>query len=820
MTDSSLLQQARALRDQLETLHATDPAALADPDLTQELDSLRLLLTPPPPALDGDHPEQDLKRSLDQLSYVQAVTQLSFYEYNFDRQEGRSDRYQKELFGFQRLLTPTEFVSRIHPDNQEVMRKLLLHEGDIPAGSTVKHSYRYLHPDKGWRWMEFSGHYLELPNGERVVRGFDRDVTQENKRWQEEQKNLLQELELALQVDELGYALTDLKTGTLERWNSHFLRHCQLQSAMETNLWEWMETHLHPEDREQVRASIDAALAQPGRYMQVLNRLFDADQQLRWIEISGYIQVIDDAPKVFTLSRDLTQQVQQEEERTQLIAQLKREIEQGQRARELSRSGYWSWHIPSGAIQWSPEVYETYQIPHDQPMTFESFQKAVHPSDWPHLEARIQETLETSKGYEIKHRVVTPQGDIRWVEAKGALRLNDEGQPLELYGVVTDVTERHLAQQEREKLLQRLQLAMKTAQFGFAESCLDTGERLIDNAYAQLQELAEPDEIPFEKMMQRVHPDDRPMMERLLLEDLPQLPHGTPLTFVYRFQMKNGTWQWREASTTLTQREGKLWRIGVIRDVTEFMQQQEELRRHERFAALGQLAAEINHDLKQPLSILELRLHQLQDLLAPEQREKGLRSLEAASSALEHAKSIMTRTLEVARAEDEFQNQPLSAILHQVAELFTTTFRHQNIRFECQCPWADHPESEPLVSLNRKEMIQVFQNLFSNSVDAIVEQQEQHGSASGEIRVVFSEQPSTLKVCLFDTGIGISAEVRERMFDQFFTTKGKDGSGLGLSMCRRILQQHQGSLEAFNRVDLDHGAHFCLVLPKAAVPAS
>lgn len=814
MTNSTLLEQARAFRQQLEQLQSSDPDALLSPEWQQELDALQDCLMPAPLPESSAPCKEELQGSLEKLQLAQTTTQLSFYEYNFDQKQGRTDQYQKDLFGFERILTPEEFLTRLHQEDREVMKRILFLEGEIPVGSTLKQTYRYLHPERGWRWMEFSGHFLELPNGERVVRGFDRDVTQDNQQWREEQKHLLQELDLVLQADQLGYALIDLETGTLERWNTHYLEYNHIDLHASFSMWDWLESRVHPDDQPLLKEAIDSIVQQPGKSVKLTLRLPDADGTMHWIEARGQIQIIEKRLKVLNITRDLTQQVQQEAEREALLTQLQREIEQGQRARQLNRSGYWSWNVPTDTISWSPEVYDLFQIPLEQHLELQTYREATHPEDRAFLESQLKETLESKQGYAIEHRIITSDGSIRRIEAKGALRLDDQGQPLELYGVVTDITEKWHAQQDRELLLQRLQLAMHTAQFGFAESCIDTGERQFDETYAQMQELDGPEEVAFDTMMHRVHPEDRPLMRRLVFEELPTLPHGTPLTFTYRYQMKDGSWQWREASTTLNIRNGQRWRIGVIRDVTALMAQQETLRRHERFAALGQLATEINHDLKQPLSTLELRLHQLKDLLAPEHAQKGLRSVQAAEAALKHARAIMSRTLKTAGAEDEVQEQPLTPIIHQVTELFESTFQHQSIAFQTQFPW-DDPEQEPLIRLNRKEMIQVIQNLLSNAVDGIREQQEQVPGALKEIRLTLAEHDTSLQLDLYDTGIGIPEEVIGKIFEQFFTTKGEHGSGLGLSMCRRILQEHQGTLEARNRED-HHGAHFRITLPKVS----
>jgi PAS domain S-box-containing protein len=135
-------------------------------------------------------------------------------------------------------------------------------------------------------------------------------------------------------------------------------------------------------------------------------------------------------------------------------------------ALEGGRLGWWEWEIPQDRIRWSAPLERLYGLPPGGfDGRFETYARLVHPDDLPMLQARIERLLaERSEGYEIRHRIVRPDGAVRWIEAHAKLVLDARGEPLRHLGVAADVTAATVAEEERAALLAREQAARREAE--------------------------------------------------------------------------------------------------------------------------------------------------------------------------------------------------------------------------------------------------------------------------------------------------------------------------------------------------------------------
>ncbi len=121
-------------------------------------------------------------------------------------------------------------------------------------------------------------------------------------------------------------------------------------------------------------------------------------------------------------------------------------------ALRAGRIGTWRWDIRVNVVDWDASMEELYGFePGTFDGTYETYAGRLHPEDRPGVEAVISELLRhRSPSYHVEHRTVLPNGDVRWFAATGQLSLGEDGEPLELIGVAMDVTDRRLAEQERE----------------------------------------------------------------------------------------------------------------------------------------------------------------------------------------------------------------------------------------------------------------------------------------------------------------------------------------------------------------------------------
>lgn len=126
-------------------------------------------------------------------------------------------------------------------------------------------------------------------------------------------------------------------------------------------------------------------------------------------------------------------------------------------AQQLASIGSWEWDIRSDTITWSDELYAMYGVePEDRETfdtSFDSFMSLIHPEDRELLGATVQRAMETHERYSVDHRLVRPDGEVRYLHGQGAVEVED-GQPVRIYGIAQDMTEQRLAYKQKLQLEQ------------------------------------------------------------------------------------------------------------------------------------------------------------------------------------------------------------------------------------------------------------------------------------------------------------------------------------------------------------------------------
>jgi signal transduction histidine kinase len=259
-------------------------------------------------------------------------------------------------------------------------------------------------------------------------------------------------------------------------------------------------------------------------------------------------------------------------------------------------------------------------------------------------------------------------------------------------------------------------------------------------------------------------------------------------------------------SLRLTAEGGNLQRmerqVGVImervREVVGQLQRQEaESLRAEQLAAVGQLAASIAHEVRNPLTSVKLLVGAALSGHCPRGlSEADLQVIHNEVGRLERkVQSLLdfARPLEIGR-----EPQDIAEVVRQVLELVRERLTHQAVRLTLELP------SGPVAAeLDADQFKGVLVNLIFNALDIM--------PGGGELGVRLARcTDGTVRLTVEDTGPGIDAKVADRLFTPFFSTK-PTGTGLGLSVSRRIVQAHGGTLTAANRAA--GGACFTITLP-------
>jgi two-component system sensor histidine kinase AtoS len=247
--------------------------------------------------------------------------------------------------------------------------------------------------------------------------------------------------------------------------------------------------------------------------------------------------------------------------------------------------------------------------------------------------------------------------------------------------------------------------------------------------------------------------------------------------------------------------------IGVFRDLTRVRQLEDRLRRSDRLAAIGELAAGLAHEIKNPLtSLLTFSRHLPRRFEDPDFRQKFQ---SVVPRELERINTIVERLLELARpARLTFKPLRLPALLERVLELYGERLEAQSVRVV-----RDWRRDVPVVWVDQEALYRALVNLVANALDAM----PRGGSltlrvAWSEAEALASARAGTRRVAVEveDSGAGIEPADLDRVFNPFFSTK-EGGTGLGLALTQKIVEDHGGSIDV--RSAPGAGALFRIVLP-------
>lgn len=225
---------------------------------------------------------------------------------------------------------------------------------------------------------------------------------------------------------------------------------------------------------------------------------------------------------------------------------------------------------------------------------------------------------------------------------------------------------------------------------------------------------------------------------------------------------------------------------------------EESMRKSERLTTLGTLAAEIAHEIRNPLMVVRLLFDSLN--LGPEEDENKTQDLTVIREKLNHLEQIAGRILEFGKSRESFRKETkIREILDEAVLLVRLKLEQSKISL---C-WGNRAENE-VVFVDKGQIQQVLLNLILNAVEVMPN--------GGDLLLDTQMTDGRVHILVKDQGSGISENLRDRIFESFLTGK-KDGTGLGLTISKRIMRAHDGDLELADTGE--HGSTFRLILPLA-----
>ncbi len=421
------------------------------------------------------------------------------------------------------------------------------------------------------------------------------------------------------------------------------------------------------------------------------------------------------------------------------------------------------------------------------------------------IRARYQTCLDRNDVYEYTE-MIPIKGRETWWLTRLAPVCNQTGEIYRIIGSTSEITQikqLEASVRDREEYLQKI---IDFSLNGLFIIDLNTLKNTFINPSFtritgyQREDLQDAD-LDFQSLF---HPSEREIMEDHF-EDVKRSERGSMMSMEYRFRHKQGHWIWCLSSNAVFSYDENgrpLEMIGTFIDITSIKEAAQRL--HESNQELEQFAFVASHDLREPLRKVKSFAQLIKKRYADGLPEKALDYFTRMMSATERMDRLIEDLLSLSRVATnarEFSNHALDDILDTVLQDLDIVIRRKQAVIQ--------REPLPAINCDESQIYQLFTNLINNSLKYVDEQR----LPSIYIRAV-SESESFVILELKDNGIGFEQKDAEQIFGIFKRLHGRDaytGSGIGLAICRKIVDRHNGTIRAFGVPN--QGARFEIRLP-------
>jgi PAS domain S-box-containing protein len=712
------------------------------------------------------------------------------------------------ILGFAQETNPTlDLVfDRIHPDDRD--RLHLLRDRAARNGMDLDVEHRILLPDGAIKYINVVAHSGRCGSGNLEYLGVVTYMT-ERKRADEERQALSRKLEEsnarleeAQRVAHLGYWIWDLETNRVT-FSNETCRIYGLEPQEDPIDLETIRELIHPEDREYVFENARRAV-RDGVPIETEHRLIHPSGEVRIVYSPGNLK--RDASgrpyQMFGTCQDITERRRAEE----ALKQTQFYLSEGQRLAHIG-----SWALNDSSHYWSDELYTIYGLdPKSGAPTVEQYLALVHPLDRAATAENIRLMKEEQRGFDHVERIIRSDGQLRYVRCVAVPVIENEifkG----FIGTTIDITEQELL---------TLQLRREQAYLAEAQSLTHAGSWACNFLTGQMFHLSDealrmygldPSEvpIPFERLYEATYPEDEPALREKFYD---AIQARMDYDIEYRIVRPDG------AIRTLrslghhnpTQELGEYF--GITMDITDqknAAKEREMLRQLEadlahinRVNMMGELAAALAHEIKQPLAASITSANALLRWLAHDPPD-----LVRARAAADRIEQDANRAADVINSLQSFYKtgtppkRQIIDVQEMIAEM-TILLRGEADRHSIMINFELEPDT-PKIMADRVQLQQVFMNLMLNAIEAMKD-------AGGELMIQLRSNPEgRLIVSISDTGIGLRTETTEQIFAPFHTTKSQ-GTGMGLTITRSIVESYGGRIWANNNKGAGATFHFTL----------
>lgn len=596
----------------------------------------------------------------------------------------------------------------------------------------------------------------------------------------------------------IGLALVG-REGQFLRANPHY---CELVGYMEEELKErTFQSITHPEDLDKDVQQAERLYRGEISSYEMEKRYIQKNSRIIWVKLTCSLLHDNDTTLGLAVVQDISKQKQSEQAYQESQQQLTTAL-------NASKTGIFRWNIKENTMTWDDSLSSVFGRPDGTTVHwFYDFIALVHPVDQASVLSRCQESEQYATDFEMEYRTIWPDNSTHWIYSKGTTFLDQYNYPSYMVGACVDITERKQAE---------LALKLSEEHFRFVTNAAPvmlwlTGENhdttFINRTWLEFTGQTVDELLGF-GWLNKVHPEDR---ERVREEFIQLANCRETFELEYRLQRKDGVYcHMLDAGAPLVNENGEFTGyIGYTIDISRRKEAEQALAKVSQKLSqsnydLEQFASIASHDLQAPLRKIEAFSAMILEKVRDKVDEDTQDLLKRVNHSVDTMQTLIRDLLALSKISQEhsvFKPVDLNNVLTQALSNLSDAVERTGAIIE----------SAPLCSVHgdASQLTQLFQNLLENALKYQPEGQQ----PLIKIEPIFTEYHC--QIAIQDNGIGFNQENATRIFQPFIRLHGKtgpySGTGIGLAICKRIVERHQGTIDVHS--EPGHGASFLVTLP-------
>jgi PAS domain S-box-containing protein len=474
----------------------------------------------------------------------------------------------------------------------------------------------------------------------------------------------------------------------------------------------------------------------------------------------------------------------------------------------------WDWDFTTGKVLRSQTFEQHFGfITKDQELSPSFWENLIHPDDRPEVQRNLKETLEGDSNYwKAEFRVKDKAGNYHYIIDSGYILRDEKGKAIRMIGAIQEITKRKMAELALASEKERLIRVIEGTEAGTWEWNIQTGETIFNSEWARIlgYQLHELEPISIQTLESLVHPEDLPIAQKNLEN------HFAGLSSFYqteiRLKHKDGHWVWvlgRGRVMSKADDGSPLWMFGTQIDISEKKAKEEALEKLNKQlqstnSELKAFASVASHDMREPLRMISSFLSLLQKKYAEKLDEKGNQYIDFAVGGAKRLSLLIEDLLEYSRIGFDPENKEsvdTNKIIEAIIDINKQSIEEKGAQIKA--------ENLPIIQAIRLPIQQLFHNLITNSLKFAKE------NSTPIISIKCVELENFWQFIVEDNGIGIEEKEQDKIFEVMIRLHSKEkyeGSGMGLAICKKIVNQHGGEIWVESKIGV--GTKFFFTIEK------